>query len=42
MDGENPYCPVLLASYCNFHMQDVEGNELVASVSDALGMFHVG
>jgi hypothetical protein len=42
MDGENPYCPVLLASYCNFHTQDVEGNELVASVSDALGMFHVG
>ena len=41
MDGENPYCSVL-RSLLNFHTQDVEGNELVASVSYALGMFHVG
>ena len=41
MDGEKPNCFVLRL-LLNFHTLDAEGNELVASVSDALGMFHVG
>ena len=45
MDGEKPYCSVF-CSLLNFHSLDVEGNkegnELLASISYALGMFHVG